>query len=154
MKPYTDITKKENFSQLLLLIVLVIYIVFNIQTPSSIVPYIDNIYSNVIIILLAFFTLMHVNPILGIIALFAAYELIRRSADATGTTTIKKYLPSQSKTNQHLNAFNQFPVTLEEQMVKKMAPLVQSSGPSQLDYKPMADNTHQAMSVGNETSII
>ena len=154
MKPYTDITKKENFSQLLLLIVLVIYIVFNIQTPSSIAPYIDNIYSNVIIILLAFFTLMHVNPILGIIALFAAYELIRRSADATGTTTIKKYLPSQSKTNQHLNAFNQFPVTLEEQMVKKMAPLVQSSGPSQLDYKPMDDNAHQAMSVGNETSII
>jgi hypothetical protein len=154
MKPYMDIMKKENCSQLLLLIVLVLYIVFNINTPSSIAPYIDNIYSNVIIIVLAFFTLMHVNPILGIIALFAAYELIRRSADTNGTTTIKKFLPSQSKTNQHLNAFNQFPITLEEQMVKKMAPLVQSSGPSQLDYKPLADNTHQAMNVGNETSVI
>ena len=154
MKPYMDIMKKENCSQMLLLIVLVIYIVFNIKTPSSIAPYIDNIYSNVIIIVLAFFTLMHVNPILGIIALFAAYELIRRSADTNGTTTIKKFLPSQSKTNQHLNAFNQFPITLEEEVVKQMAPLVETAGPSHLHYIPASDNIYSAMSITDTSSIM
>jgi hypothetical protein len=54
----------------------------------------------------------------------------------------------------HLSAFNQFPVTLEEQMVNKMAPLVETSGPNHLHYQPASGHTHNAMSVTHTTSVI
>ena len=115
---------------------------------------IDNIFGNIIVIIFAFFVLVHSNPILGIIFVFAAYELLRRSSDSTGTSAIKRYLPSQIKMDSHLSAFNQFPVTLEEQMVKQMAPLVETSGPNHLHYQPASGHTHNAMKVTDTTSVI
>ena len=154
MRPYDDLMKKNNYHQLFLVIVLLCYIIFNIQTPHMLASMIDNIFGNIIIIIIAFFVLVHSNPILGIIFVFAAYELIRRSSDATGTSAIKRFLPSQMKMDGHLSAFNQFPVTLEEQMVKKMAPLVETSGPNHLHYEPASGHTHNAMKVSDMTSVI
>ena len=94
------------------------------------------------------------HPILGVIGLFAAYELIRRSSHSTGSLAIQRYLPTEMKKSGHLSAFNQFPVTLEEEVVKQMAPLVESAGPSNLDYKPMSDETYNAMDVHDSISIV
>ena len=58
------------------------------------------------------------------------------------------------KMDSHLSAFNQFPVTLEEQMVKQMAPLVETSGPNHLHYNPATSYTHNAMNVTDTTSVI
>ncbi len=154
MRPYEELMKKNNFHQLFMLILLIGYIVFNVQTPHFIAPLIDNIFGNIVIIILAFFIIIHANPILGIVFLLAAYELIRRSSETTGTAAIKRYLPSQIKQDQHLSAFNQFPVTLEEQMVKKMAPLVMTPGPNHLHYKPSTADDNNAMPVNDSTSII
>ena len=54
------------------------------------------------------------------------------------------------KMDGHLSAFNQFPVTLEEQM----APLVETSGPARLHYEPASGHTHNAMKVSDMTSVI
>ncbi len=154
MRPYEDLMKKNNAHQLFLVIILLGYIIFNIQTPHLLAPLIDNIYGNIIIIIIAFFTLVNSNPILGIIFMFAAYELVRRSSNATGTSAIQRYLPSQMKMDSDLSAFNQFPVTLEEQMVKKMAPLVETSGPNNLHYEPVSEHTHNAMKVSDTIKIL
>src|SRR6056300_14011 len=152
MRPYEDLMKKNNTHQLFLVIILLGYIIFNIQTPHFLAPMIYNIFGNIIVIIFAFFVLVHSNPILGIIFVFAAYELLKRSSDTTGTSAIKRYLPSQMKMDGHLSAFNQFPVTLEEQMVKQMAPLVETSGPNHLHYQPASSHTHNAMNVTDNTS--
>lgn len=154
MRPYEDLMKKNNTHQLFLVIILLGYIIFNIQTPNSLAVLIDNIFGNIIVIILTFFILVNSNPILGIIFVFAAYELIRRSSNATGTSAIKRYLPSQMKMDGDLSAFNQFPVTLEEQIVKQMAPLVETSGPNHLHYEPASGHTHNAMNVSDTTSVI
>jgi len=39
-------------------------------------------------------------------------------------------------------------------MVKKMAPLVETSGPNHLHYKPASSHTHDAMNVTDTTSVI
>ena len=55
-----------------------------------------------------------------------------------------KFLPSENIKGQHLNAFNQFPVTLEEEVVQQMAPL--QAGPSMgpKTFTPVMNNLHDA----------
>ena len=120
MELFNKLMKPNNRHHQLLLIVMVIYIMFNIQTPQLLAPVIDNIYGNIGVLLVAVYLIMNVSPIVGIIALYAAYELIQRSSGMTGSAGIQKYLPSQLTQNRHLSAFNQFPITLEEEVVKQM----------------------------------
>jgi len=137
----------KNRSELLMLAVLVLYITLNVQTPDMLAKLVDNVLGNVVIILAALYLLTNTNPIVGVVALYAAYELIRRSDKSNLSSNFKKFLPTQEKKDGHFSAFNQFPVTLEEQMVKKMAPLVETSGPSNLNYKPNQEEVHNAMNV-------
>ena len=154
MQLVNDLFLKKNQNQLFVLILLVLYIILDIQTPGQLAKLIDNVYGNIVVILGAFYLLSCCNPIVGVIGLFAAYELIQRSSQRTGTSAIQRYLPSQMKKDGHFSAFNQFPVTLEEQMVKQMAPLVETSGPNHLHYQPASGHTHNAMNVTDTTSVI
>ncbi len=154
MQNFNDLIKAEKRHQVFLGLVFVIYILINIQTPESLAGLIDNVYGNIAVILGAFYLLAHCNPIIGIVGLYAAYELIKRSSHSTGTLAIQRYLPTELKKTGHLSAFNQFPVTLEEEMVKQMAPLVSENGPAHLHYKPASDDTHNAMDVHDTTSVI
>jgi hypothetical protein len=61
-----------------------------------------------------------------VLGLFAAYVLIRRSA-ANGSSAIESYVPSEKRKSEELSAFNQCPVTLEEQMVAIRAPLADTA---------------------------
>ena len=149
-----NLMKPNNKHHQLLLIVMVLYIILNIKTPKMLASMIDNIYGNLVVLLIALYLLKNMNPIIGVVALYAAYELIQRSSAATGSAAINKYLPTQMKQDRHLSAFNQFPITLEEEVVKQMAPLVESAGPSHLHYEPKHDDTHNAMNVNDTSSII
>jgi len=154
MESYQNLFKPGNYHQLTLLAFLILYIVLNFQTPSIMANLIDNVYGNLVVILLAFYMFARVNPIIGVVGIFAAYELIRRSSHSTGTLAIERYLPTEIKKSGHFSAFNQFPVTLEEEVVKQMAPLVETAGPSNLQYKPMSEDIHDAMNVQDTTSFV
>ena len=149
MESYKDLLKKSNQHQLILLVVFILYILLNVQTPSMLARLIDNIYGNVVVVLMALFVLTHMNPIVGVVALYAAYELIQRSSVSTGSAAIRRYLPTEIKKGKHFSAFNQFPVTLEEEVVKQMAPLVETSGPNHLHYKPVANETYNAVDLAD-----
>jgi hypothetical protein len=154
MEPYQNLLKKSNYHHLALLAVLFLYSIFNIQTPAMLANLIDNIYGNIVVILVAFYLFANTHPIVGVVGLFAAYELIRRSSHSNGTLAIQRYLPTELTKSGHLSAFNQFPVTLEEEVVKQMAPLVETVGPDNLHYKPASEDTHNAMDVQDTLSII
>ena len=149
MESYKDLLKKSNQHQLILLVVFILYILLNVQTPNMLATLIDNIYGNVVVVLMALFVLTHMNPIVGVVALYAAYELIQRSSVSTGSAAIRRYLPTEIKKGKHFSAFNQFPVTLEEEVVKQMAPLVETSGPNHLHYKPVANETYNAVDLAD-----
>jgi hypothetical protein len=154
MESFQMLFNKSNYHHLALLVVLVLYSVLNIPTPPMLANLIDNIYGNIFVILAAFYLFAYSHSIVGVVGLFAVYELIRRSSHSTGSLAIARYLPSETKKSGHFTAFNQFPVTLEEEVVKQMAPLVETAGPSNLDYKPYSDDTHDAMDIQNTTSVI
>ena len=85
------------------------------------------------------------NTLLGVIGLVAAYVLIQRSENTTGTQAEKDYLPSEAKKKAVLSAMNQFPMTVEEEVIAKMLPMNNQVDLSQPEFKPVLGDTHNAV---------
>jgi hypothetical protein len=147
MDSFTGLFKKQSMGQLLLAILFVIYLIMGYSTPEPVAGLIDSLPGKIVVIIAALSLFVSVNPILGILGLLVAYDLIRRSSVATGTDGLKRYLPTEEKKTSQFTAFNQFPYTLEQEVVKKMAPLNRSNeflGGSAPSYKPILENTRDA----------
>ena len=71
--------KSEKRHEIVLLVIFVIYILLDIQTPERLAELIDNIYGNIVVVLIAITIFANTNPVVGVIAFIAAYELIKRS---------------------------------------------------------------------------
>ena len=149
MKQFTNLFKKENMGQLILSILFLIYLIMGYNTPLSLAELVDTPVGKIAVVIVALCILSTTNPVLGVLALFVAYELIRRSSVALNGN-LKNYIPSESKKNDQYSAFNQnaFPYTLEQEMVKKMT--IQNNALTSLfnedtsNFKPILDNTHNA----------
>ena len=109
--------------EMLLSGLMILYIVLNVPTPNVIAPYVDTPLGNIVVVLIALSFFTHSHPVMGVLGLFSAYILIRRSSAATGSSAVEAYVPSEKRKSEELSAFNQFPVTLEEQVVALRAPL-------------------------------
>jgi hypothetical protein len=146
LKKNDSVNKLMN-GQSLLFILFVIYIVFNIRTPEPIANIIDSTLGYVVIVGLFALMSVNLNPLVTLVGIFAIYLLFKRSSIATGSLAMTKFLPSENIKSQHLSAFNQFPVTLEEEVVQKMAPL--QSGPSMgpKTFTPVLNDLHDAANV-------
>jgi hypothetical protein len=134
-----DVFKNSRKHEMLLTVLIVLYIVLNVPTPHVIAPYVDTPLGNIIVVLFALSFFMHSHPVVGILSLFAAYVLIRRSSATTGSAAIESYVPSEKRKSEALSAYNQFPVTLEEQMVAIRAPLADTQvGSATASFRPSA----------------
>lgn len=142
-----DSANKLMNGQFLLFILFVLYIIFNIQTPEPIASIVDSTLGYVVVI--GLFALMAVNlhPVVTLVGIFAIYLLFKRSSISTGSLAMTKFLPTENVKSQYLSAFNQFPVTLEEEVVQQMAPL--QSGPSMgpKSFSPILNDLHDAANV-------
>lgn len=134
---------KQNYGFVLLI---ALFIILNIDVPQQIAEFVDNMIIKGLLYLGAIY-LFSYHRVLGAVALIGVYELIRRSENKSGTTAIKKYLPTQLHKDRHLSAMNQFPATLEEEMVSKMVPLVNEAPLSAPSYKPTLSTNHSATSL-------
>ena len=128
---------------LVLTILLCVFIVFDIQVPDALANMIDNPIGKIAVAALAL-CLLSMNTLLGVIGLVAAYVLIQRSADTTGTQAEKDYLPSEAKKKAVLSAMNQFPMTVEEEVIAKMLPMNNQVDLSEAEFKPVLGDTHNA----------
>jgi hypothetical protein len=145
MDNLSGLFKKEHTGQLVLLVLFVVYLVMGYDTPEPIAGVVDTLVGKIVIFIVVIYMFLHSNPILAVLSLFVAFDLIRRSSAATGISALQKYAPTEQKKMSQFNAYNQFPYTLEQEVVKKMAPIVQSSSSlSQASYKPLLDDTHDA----------
>lgn len=116
--------KSARKHELLLTVLIALYIVLNVPTPSIIASYVDTPLGNIAVVVIALSLFMHSHAVVGVLGLFAAYVLIRRSSRSAA---IESYVPSERRKSEELSAFNQFPVTLEEQMVALRAPLADTA---------------------------
>ena len=139
-----DLFKKENMGQIILIILFIIYLIMGYNTPEPIASIIDTTYGKIFVILIALVLFAFTNPVLGIIGFLVAYELIRKSSISTGSYGLDKYLPTETKKFTELTALNQFPYTLEQEVVKKMAPIRQQNDTIQTTFVPVLDNLYDA----------
>ena len=152
LKKNVSINQLMN-GQSLLIVIFVIYIIFNIQTPEPLANLIDSTLGYVIVIGLFAFMAVNLHPLVTLVGIFAIYLLFKRSSIATGSLAMTKFLPSENVKGQHLSAFNQFPVTLEEEVVQKMAPLQSGPAMGPKTFTPVLDDLHDAANV-NYTGVV
>jgi len=143
MNIFKNLFETKNLNQLILVILFIIYLIFIIRLPMFVANIIDNVYSKIIIAVLALILLAFANPILGILGILVAYELIKRSSMQAGNSILDKYYPTEEKKWSPFSATNQFPYTLEQEVVKHMAPAVNASN-NKATYTPVLDNLYDA----------
>ena len=145
MNSFSSLLNKEHRSQLILTIILIAYLILGLQTPQPIAFLVNNMVGKLVIILIVIYMFLHMNPILAVISLVAAFDLIRRSSNTVYNDLLQTYIPSEENKMGQFTAFNQFPYTLEQEVVKKMAPIVQSgSVMNKATYQPLLDNLYDA----------
>jgi hypothetical protein len=133
--------KKQNLGQLLLVILFIIYLIMGYRTPDALAQTLNTMPGKIVLIIIAGLLLMCCHPVLGILGIIVAYELVRRS----NPSDVGQYVPSESQKSEHLTAFNQFPYTLEQEMVSKMAPeknIAYLATPS--TFKPILEDNYDA----------
>ena len=83
------------------------------------------------------------NPLLSALLIALVYNLVQSSQKQTGTYQRNRFLPDEFTKNKELNAYNQFPKTLEEEMVDRLVPISKEDlgTPS---YKAKQDELHDA----------
>jgi hypothetical protein len=130
-----------------ILILFVIYLVFDIYPTDTMAKYIDTPFGMASVLIITLYMFVSFSPVLGVIALFVAYEVIRRSAKINNRVAMIQYTPTQERKNVELAEMNApQPATLEEEMVATMAPIGKSSMISYQtsEFKPVAEELHGA----------
>jgi hypothetical protein len=145
MESFSSLLKKEHMGELVLVVLFIIYLIMGLKTPEPVAGMVDTLVGKIVIFIIIIYLFMHANPILAVLALLVGFDLIRRSSMATGIDALQKFAPSEEKKSSQFTAFNQFPYTLEQEVVSKMAPIMKSgSSLSQASYKPLLDNLYDA----------
>lgn len=127
---------------LVLSILLSMFIVFDVPIPEVFAGMIDNPLGK-IAVAIGVLCLLGMNPLVGVIAIIAGFVLIKRAGEKTGTEFERRYLPTEAKKSGHLSSMNQFPITVEEEVISKMLPVV-SGDYSEPSYKPVLGDNHNA----------
>ena len=145
MESFSRLFKKENMGELVLIILLVVYLILGLKTPEPFASMIDSMGGKIVMFVVVIYLFMNAHPILAVLSLLVAFDLMRRSSMTTGIAALQKFAPSEEKKMSQFTAYNQFPYALEQEVVSKMAPIMKSGysiTPS--SFKPLLDDTHDA----------
>jgi len=160
---------KISTLEIIVFVAFIIYLIFNVQTPHFLIGTVDSPFGVVILMLLVLCLFIYTNPVLGILGLFVAYEMIRRSSMmVSGKVPMIQYTPTQIQKERHMTEMNipkafdqskilqepmnqdnqsktQNDTSLEVEIVQSMAPLM-NSPTSYVDttFKPILENVHNA----------
>ena len=112
--------------------------------PESIAYAIDTLIGKIVIILCALSLFAYSNSVLAVLGVLVAYKLIISATKVTGLGALELYEPTEDKKWVGFPQIHKFAYTLEQEMVKKMAPLVQPDSAGKATYKPSLVDQHDA----------
>ena len=145
----TIVSYIKSFSkiELSLLIVFILYILFPVKTPVPIAPYIDSPLGITSILFVTVYLFFYTKPVLGVIYLLVAYELLRRSTQNSSRVPLIEWVPSQPIKDIQMASMNvPQSTTLEEEIVGQRGP-IDESRPIMYEstgFKPVAENVNGA----------
>ena len=140
------IIPKNQMHYYVLALILVLFVVFPVSIPHELASAVDSLVGKVIIVVIVL-NLFIAHPVVGSVGIIAAYELVRRSAGSG--SSLKKFIPSEKKKTSNLNKYNQFPLTVEEIVIKSKLPYsFNLSNPSDsASYHPVQGDIHEASDI-------
>jgi hypothetical protein len=151
MKNLFKIPKNQTHHYVLVLI-LVLFVVFPISIPHELASLVSSLFGKVVIVVVVL-NLFLLHPVIGSVGVVAAYELVRRSSETkgSGADAIKKFIPSEQSKKANLTKYNQFPLTVEEIVIKSKIPYsFNLSNPSDSSpFLPIQEDIHEASSIEN-----
>ena len=124
---------KMSSQEVILGVLFVIYFVLGYPLPEALADLLDSVSGKLIVAITAILLLLAVNPIVGILGVLVAVDLLRKAGETTGSTAKAM----------DLNKFNQFPYTLEQEMVN-IRTVKQPAPTSAPVYKPVLEDDHNA----------
>lgn len=146
---------RKNFSsfsslsplEMAVLVIFIIYIILPIKTPLFLAGTVNTPLGLVIILIITLYLFFYTNPVLGVLYIFVAYELLRRtSLVKTGIVKADNYMieytPNEEKREIDMIAMNpRVGLTLEEEVVATMAPAQKFNlnGDISTGYKPVVE---------------
>jgi hypothetical protein len=146
----SDFTKSFTPLEITVLVVFVIYIIFPFRTPGFMANIINTPVGLFGVLLITLYLFFYTNPILGVVYIFVAYELLRRSAlvkSNGGDAYMVKHTPSEDKRQDEMVKMNPTrSVTLEEDVIRTMAPaqVFNKDMAFSTDFKPVAERVSGA----------
>lgn len=129
----------KNPAYLVLSLLMVVFIVMDISPPNNICMLVDTMMGKAVVIMVAL-SLFSLDMLVGIVGIIAAYILIIRCSKKE---EIRTFSPSEVKKSKQLSVMNQFPRTVEEEVIGKMIPRTNPDLQAP-DYKPTLQNLHNA----------
>jgi hypothetical protein len=163
---FKKLVKSIKPAEILVLVTFVLYLIFPVTTPSALSPYVESPLGLLVIFCITVALFLYSHPVLGVLYIFVAYTLLRRSAlvhnkthyvqytksDSEKRDQVKKQLeeatpPVEEPRNADVGADQ--PVTLEEEIVMERAPIGRSDPIQYLQssYKPVSTNVNGTASV-------
>lgn len=147
MEYLKQLLEKKNMPQLVLVVLFIIYLLMGFKTPDSLATMIDSMVGKIVVALFALMLFAYSNPILGILGIFVAFQLVRGASIKTGMAGLEEYYPTEEKKWSPFTPAHQFPYTLEQEMVKKMAPQKFNTNYVKATYRPTLEDTYDAASI-------
>ena len=142
-----SLVKSFTSLEISLFVIFVLYLVLPIQTPPFMSGWVDSALGMVTMFIITLYLFFYVNPILAVLYIFVAYELLRRSAAHTGRVAMVQFTPTQQKKDNQMRKMNPVPSDiLEVDVITQMAPIGRSD-PIQIlssSYQPVAESVGTA----------
>lgn len=129
--------------EVIVFMLFVAYLVFQPSTPLVLTPFIDNLFATIVIISFALYMFLYMHPVLGVLGIFVAYELIRRTSTKTYANILQYYPDQPTKDLEMKRMSPPKERTLEESIVAKMAP-IGDGGIIATSYVPVSDDVRGA----------
>jgi len=154
MKVLKSLFETKNIDQLILTILFLVFILFHIPIPQTISIFLSSTWGVVLVVLITIILIMRSNPILGVLSIFVAYTLISRAMQIYnvnyqgGLKNLTQYAPKQKTYPSPFTPTNQFPMTLEAELVQKIAPICPENAILQkATYHPFVENIYNSASI-------
>lgn len=144
MDYFKDLFSKKHMPELVLASLFALYLVMGFKVPDGVASMIDSTMGKIVVIVVALMLFAYSNPILGILALLVAYQLIKGASVKTGMAGLEEYYPTEEKKWSPFTPAHQFPYTLEQEVVKNMTTQKFNTEYVKAPYRPTLDDTHDA----------
>jgi hypothetical protein len=144
MDYFSTLFDKKNMPQLVLAVLFALYLIMGYQMPEGVATMVDSTIGKIVVVIVALMLFAYSNPVLGVLALLVAYQLIKGASVKTGMAGLEEYYPTEAKKWSPFTPTHQFPYTLEQEVVKNMTTQKFNTEYVKAPFRPTLDDTHDA----------